>query len=321
MSVRTFCIAPMMDHTDRHFRYLMRLLAPHAWLFTEMIPAGAVLHGNASKFLDFNEEEHPVSLQLGGSEPGDLARCAAMAQEQGYDEVNLNVGCPSGRVSAGRFGACLMKEPERVAECVSAMQARTDIPVSVKCRIGVDRQDSAEDLHRFVATVAEAGCQIFYVHARKAMLSGLSPKQNRTIPPLNYERVWELKREFPQLTVVVNGGIRAVDEVYRQLAHMDGVMIGRLAYEDPWTVRRMENELFSASNIPATPSEVLEAYLPYLERERLRGVPLARMTRHISGLLHGRPGARNWRRVATRPEPEDAALNALRDMAGQAVAA
>lgn len=321
MPARTFCIAPMMDRTDRHFRYLMRLLAPHAWLFTEMVATGAVLHGNASKFLGFDKKEHPVALQLGGSDSENLAQCAVMAESQGYDEVNLNVGCPSSRVSAGRFGACLMKEPERVAECISAMQARTDIPISVKCRIGVDRQDSPEDLHRFVATVAEAGCRIFYVHARKAMLSGLSPKQNRTVPPLNYERVWELKQAFPHLTVVVNGGIRTMDEAKRQLAHTDGVMIGRLAYEDPWTVRRMEDELFPASDSPATPGEALEAYLPYLERERLRGVPLARMTRHIAGLLHGRPGARNWRRVATHPEPEDAALAALRNMVGQTAAA
>ena len=321
MPTRTLCIAPMMDHTDRHFRYLMRLLAPHAWLFSEMAVTGAILHGNADKFLEFDKEEHPVAMQLGGSDPEALAQCARIAENRGYDEINLNVGCPSSRVSAGWFGACLMKEPQHVAECISAMQARVGIPVSVKCRIGVDRQDSAEDLHRFVATAAEAGCRIFYVHARKAVLAGLSPKQNRTVPPLNYERVWGLKRDFPQLTVVVNGGIRSVDEAQRQLAHTDGIMIGRLAYEDPWTVRRIERELFPMSDAPATPGEVLDAYLPYLERERRRGVPLARMTRHIAGLLHGCPGARNWRRIATRPEPEDAALDALRDMAGQAAAA
>ena len=321
MPARTLCIAPMMDHTDRHFRYLMRLLAPHAWLFSEMAVTGAILHGNADKFLEFDAEEHPVAMQLGGSDPEALAQCARIAENRGYDEINLNVGCPSSRVSAGRFGACLMKEPQHVAECVGAMQARVGIPVSVKCRIGVDRQDSAEDLHRFIAAVAAAGCRIFYVHARKAVLSGLSPKQNRTVPPLNYERAWALKRDFPQLAVVVNGGIRSVDEAQRQLAHMDGIMIGRLAYEDPWTVRRIERALFPASDAPETPGEVLDAYLPYLERERRRGVPLARMTRHIAGLLHGCPGARNWRRLATRPEPEDAALDALRDMAGQAAAA
>ena len=229
MSARTFCIAPMMDHTDRHFRYFVRVLSPHAWLFTEMIATDAVLHGTPNLCLGLIPAEQPVALQLGGSDPEDLARCAAIAQDFGYDEVNLNVGCPSSRVSAGRFGACLMKEPLRVADCVAEMQAKVQIPVTVKCRIGVDGQDTEEALTEFVQTVADAGCQTFYVHARIAMLSGLSPKQNRTIPPLNCGRVWALKHEFPHLTIVINGGIRSTEEVQQHLTQVDGVMVGRLA--------------------------------------------------------------------------------------------
>ena len=315
MSDRIFCIAPMMDHTDRHFRYFLRVLSPHAWLFTEMVASGAVLHGDAESLLGFDPAEQPVALQLGGSDPDDLARCAAIAQDFGYGEVNLNVGCPSSRVSAGRFGACLMKEPLRVADCVAAMQAKVRIPVTVKCRIGVDRQDAEEVLTEFVQTVADAGCRTFYVHARIAMLSGLSPKQNRTIPPLNYERVWALKREFPHLTTVINGGIRSVEEVQQHLAQVDGVMVGRLACEDHWAIRQIERVLFPDSQVPETPLEAFDAYLPYLEEQCRAGVPLARMTRHITGLFRGCPGAKGWRQAAACPDSSVSALQALRETA------
>ena len=315
MSKRVFCIAPMMDHTDRHFRYFLRVLSPHAWLFTEMVTTGAVLHGDVESLLGFDSAEQPIALQLGGSDPDDLSRCAAIAQDCGYDEVNLNVGCPSSRVSAGRFGACLMKEPLRVADCVAAMQGKVHIPVTVKCRIGVGRQDTEAALMEFVRTVAEAGCQTFYVHARIAVLSGLSPKQNRMIPPLNHERVWALKREFPHLTIVINGGIRSVEEVQRHLSQVDGVMVGRLACEDHWAVRQIERALFPDSKTPETPLEALDAYLPYLEEQSRAGVPLARMTRHLASLFRGWPGAKSWRQAAACPGSSESALQALRETA------
>ena len=317
MFARLFCVAPMMDHTDRHFRYFLRVLSPHAWLFTEMVATGAVLHGDTESLIGFDPIEQPVALQLGGSDPGDLAHCAAIAQDHGYDEVNLNVGCPSDRVSAGRFGACLMKEPARVADCVAAMQAKVRIPVSVKCRIGVDRQDTEETLTKFIQTVSSAGCQTFYVHARTAMLSGLSPKQNRTIPPLNYERVWALKREFSDLTIVINGGIRSVAEVQEHLTQVDGVMVGRLAYEDHWAIRQIECALFPKTKVPETPLDALDAYLPYMEDQCRAGVPLARMTRHIGGLFRGYPGAKSWRQATASPEFSGMALKTLREAACQ----
>ena len=315
MSQRVFCIAPMMDHTDRHFRYFLRVLSPHAWLFTEMVATGAVLHGDVESLLGFNPAEQPVALQLGGSDPDDLARCAVIAQDCGYDEVNLNVGCPSGRVSAGHFGACLMKEPLRVADCVAAMQAKVHIPVTVKCRIGVDQQDTEKGLTEFVQAVADAGCRTFYVHARIAMLSGLSPKQNRTVPSLNYERVWALKREFPDLTIVINGGIRSVEEVQEHLTRVDGVMVGRLACEDHWAIRQVEQVLYPDSKAPETPLEAFDAYLPYLEEQSRAGVPLTRMTRHITGLFRGCPGAKSWRQAAACPDSSESALQALRETA------
>ncbi len=315
MPNRIFCIAPMMDHTDRHFRYFLRVLSPHAWLFTEMVNTGAILHGDTQSLLEFNPAEQPIALQLGGSDPEDLARCAGIAQDFGYDEVNLNVGCPSGRVSAGRFGACLMKEPLKVADCVAAMQGNIQIPVTVKCRIGVDGQDTEETLAEFIRTVADAGCRTFYVHARVAVLSGLSPKQNRTVPPLNYARVWALKREFPHLDIVINGGIRSVEEVKQHLAQVDGVMVGRLACDNHWAIRQIEQTLFPDSSIPETPVEAFDAYVPYLEEQCRAGVPLARMTRHITSLFHGQPGAKNWRQAAACPDSSASALQALQETA------
>ena len=317
MSEHTFCIAPMMDYTDRHFRYFLRLLSPHARLFTEMVTTGAVLHGDADSLLGFNPAEHPLVLQLGGSEPEDLARCAAIAETFGYDEVNLNVGCPSNRVSAGRFGACLMKEPERVAEGIAAMKNRVKIPVTVKCRIGVDERDSEEEFQSFVQTMAAAGCSTFYVHARKAMLTGLSPKQNRSIPPLNHARVWDLKHGFPELTVVINGGVRSVEDVQQHLTRVDGVMVGRIAYEDHWVIREIEQALFPEASVPETPLDALDAYLPYMEVQREAGVPLAHMTRRINALFRGRPGAKAWRQLIAAPDASGVSLETLRKTAQQ----
>ena len=315
MSKRIFCIAPMMDRTDRHFRYFLRVLSPHARLFTEMVTTGAILHGDADSLLEFDPAERPVALQLGGSDPDSLVRCAGVAQDRGYDEVNLNVGCPSGRASSGSFGACLMKDPLRVADCVAAMRSKVQIPVTVKCRIGVDRQDSEEALTEFIQTVSNAGCRTFYVHARIAMLSKLSPRQNRMVPPLNYERVWALKREFPDLAIVINGGIRSVEEVREHLDRVDGVMVGRLACEDHWAIRQIERALYPDSKVPKTPLDALDAYLPYLEKQCRAGVPLARMTRHIRSLFRGHPGAKSWRQAATFPNSSASGLQTLREIA------
>ncbi len=321
MYKRVFCIAPMMDRTDRHFRYFLRILSPHAWLFTEMVTTGAMLHGNAESLLKFNSAERPVALQLGGSDPNELALCAEIAQQYGYDEVNLNVGCPSGRVSAGRFGACLMKEPARVADCVAAMRAKAQVPVTVKCRIGVDQQDTEESLTKFIQTVSDAGCRTFYVHARVAMLSKLNPRQNRAIPPLNYDRVWALKREFPDLFIVINGGIHSIEDARMHLSRVDGVMVGRLACEDHWAIRKIQRALFpeSEAETPKTPLEALDAYLPYLEEQCEEGIPLARMTRHIARLFRGVPGAKEWRRATACPNSSASALRSLRETARQVV--
>jgi tRNA-dihydrouridine synthase A len=287
-------VAPMMDRTDRHLRYLLRLIAPHARLYTEMITARALLHGDAERLLRFDGAEHPVALQLGGSEPDELARAARMGAAAGYDEINLNVGCPSDRVQAGCFGAALMLEPTRVAQCVQAMRAAVEVPVTVKTRLGVDHHDSYEFVRDFLAEVAAAGCSTFVVHARKAWLSGLSPKENREIPPLDYARVHRLKREFPALTIVINGGFVTLADSVAQLEHVDGVMLGRAAIQDSWLLARIDEHLFGG---PA-PSEsaVLEAFERYVARELERGTPLRAMTRHLLGMRSGRAGGRRWRR-------------------------
>ncbi len=285
----------MMDWTDRHCRYFHRLLAPDALLYTEMVTTGAVIHGDREKLLGYHPDEHPVALQLGGSDPADLARSAAVGEEYGYDEINLNVGCPSDRVQSGRFGACLMREPQLVADCVAAMQDAVRVPVTVKHRIGVDEQNEETDLYRFVETVSEASCQTFIVHARKAWLQGLSPRENRDIPPLNYDRVYRLKREFPRLTIMINGGITTLDEISAHLAHVDGVMLGREAYQNPGLLARAQERLFGGP--AARPLEsYIRAMLPYIEAELARGTPLKHMTRHLLGLFQGMPGARLWRR-------------------------
>ncbi len=295
---RRIAVAPMMECTDRHFRYLARLISRHTLLYTEMVTTGALLHGRGRE-LAYDPAEHPLALQLGGSEPEDLARCARRAAAAGFDEINLNVGCPSDRVRAGRFGACLMAEPHRVAACVGAMRAAVDLPVTVKTRIGIDDRDSYDMLAEFVATVARAGCETFIVHARKAWLRGLSPKENREVPPLRHDVVYRLKTDFPELEIVLNGGLRTLDEAAAALERVDGVMIGRAAYEDPWLLAAVDRRLFGDPRPPAQRDAVLAGYVEYARDQRRLGVPLSVLRRPLMGLFRGLPGARRWRRALT----------------------
>ncbi len=290
------CVAPMMDWTDRHCRYFHRQLAPHARLYTEMIAAGAVLHGDPVRHLAHDPAERPLAVQFGGSDPAALARCAELAEAWGYDEVDLNCGCPSPRVREGAFGVVLMREPARVAACVRAMRAATSLPVTVKCRIGVDEDDDFAFLARFVERVAGAGCRVFLVHARKAWLRGLSPKENREIPPLRPERVYRLKEAFPELTVVYNGGITSPEEARAHLAHLDGVMVGRTAYREPWRLVAFERALFDPDFRPRRRT-VVAAMAAYAARVAAEGVPLYAVARHMLGLANGLPGARRFRRL------------------------
>ncbi len=293
---RRLAVAPMLDWTDRHCRYFLRLLTRHTLLYTEMVTAGAVLHGDRERLLAHDPAEHPLALQLGGSDPGELARCARVAAEFGYDEVNLNVGCPSDRVQSGRFGACLMAEPDLVADCVAAMRAAADLPVTVKTRIGIDDRDSYEALTDFVGRVAGGGCEVFVVHARKAWLSGLSPKENREIPPLRHDVVYRLKRDFPGLTIILNGGLTALDQIADSLRRVDGVMIGRAAYENPYLLAEVDQRFFGSSAPLPSRHQVVRAFLPYVEMQLQGGTPLHCMTRHVLGLFRGIPGGRAWRR-------------------------
>jgi tRNA-dihydrouridine synthase A len=288
-------IAPMMDWTDRHCRYFMRLLSPSVFLYTEMVTAAAIHHGDANRFLRFNEEEHPIALQLGGSEPDWMASATAKAAAYGYDEININVGCPSDKVQSGQFGACLMARPDTVSECYRAMLKETDIPITVKTRIGIDDQDSYAFLKSFVEPLIDAGCRKFVVHARVAILDGLSPKDNRTIPPLNYERVYKLKRDFPDLMIVINGGLADFGQVDEALQHVDGAMIGRQAYHQPYFLAELEHHLNPQQSLPER-QEIVEKMLPYVESVLAGGEPLGRVTRHMLGLFAGQPGARAWRR-------------------------
>ena len=288
-------VAPMMDWTDRHCRYFMRLLNPSALLYTEMVTAAAVVHGDADRFLRFNEEEHPVALQRGGSDASWMAQATVQAVRHGYDEININVGCPSDRVQSGQFGACLMAYPERVAECFAAMQKEAEVPVSVKSRIGIDERDDYAFLRHFVEIVAAAGCRKFVVHARVAILEGLSPKENRSIPPLHYEHVYRLKADYPELEIVINGGFTSIAQVDEALAHVDGVMIGRQAYHVPYFLAELAAHLDPTSSIPSR-SDVVEQMLPYIDRELATGATLNSISRHMLGLFSGRPGARVWRR-------------------------
>ena len=290
-------IAPMMDWTDRHCRYFLRMLSPRVRLYTEMITAAALVHGNRRHLLDFHPVEHPVALQLGGSDPGLMAAAAAYGATAGYDEININVGCPSDRVQSGQFGACLMAAPDTVAACVRAMRAATDVPVTIKTRIGIDDQDSYGFLLRFVETAAAAGCETFVVHARKAILEGLSPKDNRRVPPLDYERIYRLKREHPALRIVLNGGVTSTQEVLRHLEHVDGVMIGRQAYQHPWFLVEVEHALGSGEQAAMSRRAVVERMRPYMEQQLAAGTELKHMTRHLLGLYSGQPGARAWRRT------------------------
>ncbi|TVO78392.1 tRNA dihydrouridine(20/20a) synthase DusA [Sedimenticola selenatireducens] len=296
MLSRKLSVAPMMDWTDRYCRYFLRLISKHTLLYTEMVTTGALLHGDQSRHLDFDPVEHPVALQLGGSVPGELAACARLAEQWGYDEVNLNVGCPSDRVQSGMFGACLMATPQVVAEGVAAMRGATSLPVTVKHRIGIDDLDSYEALVNFVATVADAGCSTFIIHARKAWLSGLSPKENREIPPLRYDVVHKIKQEFPQLEIILNGGITTLDQVEDQLHFVDGVMIGREAYHNPWILAEADRRLFGDDHPIPSRHQIIEQLMPFAEQQHTLGAPVNRISRHILGLFQGQPRARAWRR-------------------------
>ena len=308
-----FAIAPMMDWTDRHCRTFHRLLSRHALAYTEMVTADAVLHGDRARLIGFGSHEQPVALQLGGSDPGKLAAAAEIGAAFGYREINLNVGCPSDRVREGRFGACLMAEPALVATGVAAMRRAVAIPVTVKCRIGIDDQDSETDLERFVATVAAAGVETLIVHARKAWLSGLSPKENREVPPLDYGRVVRLKQAHPELTIVLNGGITTLDEAERHLADLDGVMLGRAAYQTPYLLAEVDQRLFGATAPVLTRVEVLAALRPYVATHLDAGGRLAEITRHILGLCHGQPRARSFRRHLSEHAPRTGAGLAVYD--------
>jgi tRNA-dihydrouridine synthase A len=309
---RRVCAAPMMDWTDRHCRRFFRALAPHALLYTEMVVADAVLKGQRERLLGFDPIEQPLALQLGGSDAGKLAAAARIAEDWGYDEVNLNVGCPSERVQNATFGACLMAQPRLVADCIAAMRQSVNIPVTVKCRIGIDDDDSYEFLLNFIDTVAATGCDTFIVHARKAILSGLSPKQNRDIPPLNYPTVWRLKKERPSLVVVINGGIKTVQDVRIQWAHTDGVMIGREAYHNPYFLGELDRLSGSVTAVLPEPSEVVRTLAPYISAQLARGERLQSMTRHLLGLYAHRPGARAYRRVLSeRAHRADAGIAVL----------
>ena len=286
----------MLDWTDRHCRYFLRLLSRHTLLYTEMVTTGALIHGEPERFLRFDPAEHPIALQLGGADPQNMARCARMGADRGYDEININVGCPSDRVQNGRFGACLMAEPRLVADCVAAMKDTVAVPVTVKTRIGIDDRDSYGELLDFAGTLTDAGCDALIVHARKAWLAGLSPKENRDIPPLRYDVVEQLKRDLPNQTIAINGGIKTLDETAVFLETLDGVMIGREAYHNPWILTEADRLIFGDDRRAPTRNAVLDAFLPYVERELAGGTPLSAMSRHILGLFQGQPGARAWRR-------------------------
>jgi tRNA-dihydrouridine synthase A len=307
---RILSVAPMMDRTDRHCRYLLRLLAPNAWLYTEMITAVALIRGDREEILRHDASEHPLALQLGGSDPAELSMAARYGEDAGYDEINLNVGCPSDRVQAGRFGAALMAFPERVAEGVAAMSAVVDIPVTVKTRLGIDDQDSYEFLCSLVDAVAATGCRTIIIHARKAWLTGLSPKENRDIPPLDHDRVRRLKADYPRLEIITNGGLSDKTEILEHLEHVDGVMLGRQAYQNPYLLAELDRTLYGGAP-PPTRENVLEEFLEYLRREVSRGTPLKSMTRHLMGLYSGQPGGRRWRGFLGELPPGEEGLAAL----------
>jgi tRNA-dihydrouridine synthase A len=316
---RRVCTAPLMDYTDRHCRYFLRLLSPSALLYTEMITASAIVRGDAARLLAFHPDEHPVALQLGGSNPSELAQAARMGERLGYDEINLNCGCPSDRVQSGRFGACLMAEPKLVAECVSAMREAVNVPVTVKCRIGIDPMphtatDAYEFLVRFVNSVAQTGCTVFAVHARQAVLNGLSPKENREIPPLQYDVVRQLRADFPTLTFVVNGGIRTLEDALEHLRLFDGVMIGREAYQNPYLLALLHRAVVDPQWSLPSREEIVERYVPYVQDRLAEGHRLRSMIRHVQGLYAGLPRVRSWRRfLSERASAPDARADVLMD--------
>jgi tRNA-dihydrouridine synthase A len=312
-SAHKISVAPMMGYTDRHARYLFRLISPHAVLYSEMINARALLHGENENLLRFNAEEHPLVMQLGGSDPAEMAKAAMLAEDAGYDEININVGCPSDRVQSGAFGACLMATPELVAEIFSAIQSAVDIPATIKHRIGIDDQDSFTDLEHFVMTVAESGCTTFIIHARKAWLKGLSPKQNRDIPPIDYGRVYRLKQDHPDLKIIINGAIKTVEQVMSHLAHTDGVMIGREVFSQPWLLAEIEQSLYQDGQGLLTRIEVQKLYAQYIEKELQKGTSAHALVKPLSGLYHGLNGAKYWRRLLT--ETVQKRPNAINDLA------
>ncbi len=316
-----FCIAPMMDWTDRHCRFFLRLFSQKTLLYTEMVTTGALIHGDRQRHLRFDAAEVPLALQLGGSNPAELATCARFGEDEGYSEINLNVGCPSDRVQNNMIGACLMAHPKLVADSVAAMRTAVKIPVTVKCRIGIDDMDSLEELAGFIDAVATgSGCSTFIIHARIAVLQGLSPKENREIPPLNYPRVYTIKQQFPHLEIAINGGIRSIAECQQHLQYVDGVMLGREAYQNPWLLHAVDDELFGSGTRPDNRHAVLEAYFPYVERQLQQGVPLQHMTRHVLGLFHGQPGGKRFRRYLSEhahlPGANLATLRAALDQVG-----
>ena len=315
---RRFCVAPMMEWTDRHCRFFHRLLTRRALIYTEMLTTAAILRGDRARLLGFDAFEHPVALQLGGSEPQALAKSARIGEDFGYDEINLNIGCPSDRVQEGRFGACLMAEPALVAECVAAMNATVKIPVTVKCRIGIDDQDPEEALFSFAAAVKTAGADALIVHARKAWLKGLSPRENRDVPPLDYAIVHRLKAAHPDLEIVLNGGVATLEQAQGQLAHVDGVMMGRAAYQEPWRLLAVDPLLFGETAAFASPKDAALALAPYIERELTKGVRLHSITRHILGLFRAVPGARAFRRhLATEAVKPGASASVMADALAQ----
>ncbi|HEV2614029.1 MAG TPA: tRNA dihydrouridine(20/20a) synthase DusA [Gammaproteobacteria bacterium] len=291
-----FSVAPMIDWTDRHCRFFLRLLSKHAFLYTEMITTGAILHGDAHRHLHFNPGENPVGLQLGGANPTDLALCAKQGEDVGYDEINLNIGCPSDRVQKGKFGACLMKEPDLVAECISAMKSAVSIPVTIKTRIGVDEHDHYDLLHYFIETTAQAGCDFFIIHARKALLKGLSPKENREIPPLRYEIVQKLKSDFPDISFILNGGIKSLETAKELSQQFNGVMLGRAIMHEPYILSDVDRLFYGDHRVPLSREDALEYYLAYMKEEHKKGVPLSILARPIMGLFQGCTGAKAWRR-------------------------
>ena len=286
----------MMDHTDRHCRYFLRLITRHTLLYTEMITTTAILNGDRDRLLAYSDSEHPLALQLGGSNPVELEQCATIAEGYGYDEINLNIGCPSDRVRTGRFGACLMAEPQLVAECIAAMRQATTVPVTVKTRLGIDNCDNYDDLATFINRVSVAGCRTFIIHARKAWLKGLSPKENREVPPLNYGTVYQLKNDFPDLEIIINGGFSRLEQIQEQYNYVDGVMIGRAAYHDPYLLAEVDRKIFTDKNTPKSRQQILSEFMEYVSRQLHKGIALNHMTRHILGLYKGQPGARTYRR-------------------------